>query len=288
LSVASPSKTDTEEAIYEKLYDQGVLLIAAAGNSGTEEYAYPASHDSVISVAAVNGMLRRASFSQYNNQVELAAPGYEILTTIMGASGVGYKSGTSFAAPFVTGAAAKIWAANPTCSNKDIRTALTESALPLWGDVPNQSTGYGLVQVFDAYQYIVLNLECTENKYLSIPTSSTTAQPTSLPTTQEPSKEPSLSPSVIPAVLWSDSNTCMGNYEDCSTNSDCCSGFTCRRRSADPSISWVCRSVAKNSKEKLSRSAYCRGGTGGGCHNRQRRLRGESLPSETLQDDKWA
>ena len=73
LSIAAPHKSSTEEAIYNTIYDKGALLIAAAGNAGTSDRAYPASHDSVVSVAAVDGRLRRAYFSQYNDGVELAA-----------------------------------------------------------------------------------------------------------------------------------------------------------------------------------------------------------------------
>ena len=59
----------------QKHYQDGMLLIAAAGNGGNTAKSYPASYDSVISVAAVDSNANHVSFSQRNTQVELAAPG---------------------------------------------------------------------------------------------------------------------------------------------------------------------------------------------------------------------
>lgn len=77
-SVSSIAERDT----FARLYQQGVLSIAAAGNSGTAAHSYPASYDSVISVAALDANNARAVFSQFTSQVELAAPGVDILSTV--------------------------------------------------------------------------------------------------------------------------------------------------------------------------------------------------------------
>ena len=66
---------------FQDLLDQGVLSIAAAGNSGNTAFSYPASYDAVISVAAIDSNKNLASFSQRNSQVELAAPGVGVLST---------------------------------------------------------------------------------------------------------------------------------------------------------------------------------------------------------------
>mmetsp|Transcript_20158 Transcript_20158/g.24706 ORF Transcript_20158/g.24706 Transcript_20158/m.24706 type:complete len:611 (-) Transcript_20158:298-2130(-) len=73
--------SETEEAFYRDLYDQGVLIVAAAGNSGNGVESYPASYNSVISVAAVDESNDVAVFSQHNAQVEIAAPGVNVLST---------------------------------------------------------------------------------------------------------------------------------------------------------------------------------------------------------------
>jgi serine protease len=64
--------------------NQGVLSIASAGNCGTTSINYPAGYDSVVSVAAVDSNKNHASFSQSNADVELAAPGVNVLSTVNG------------------------------------------------------------------------------------------------------------------------------------------------------------------------------------------------------------
>ncbi|MBW6474412.1 MAG: S8 family serine peptidase, partial [Anaerolineaceae bacterium] len=75
-------KNRLEEIAFNNLYSAGILSIAAAGNEGTTAYNYPASYSSVVSVAAIDSNKVVAEFSQYNNQVELAAPGVSVLSTV--------------------------------------------------------------------------------------------------------------------------------------------------------------------------------------------------------------
>lgn len=75
-------KSRTEARAFADLAAQGVLSIAAAGNDGNNRNSYPASYDAVVSVAALDHKVQRASFSQYNSQVELSAPGVDTLSTI--------------------------------------------------------------------------------------------------------------------------------------------------------------------------------------------------------------
>ncbi len=75
-------KSQAEETGFQTLYDDGVLSIAAAGNAGNTYFSYPASYPSVVSVAASASDDTIASFSQRNNQVELAAPGVAVESTV--------------------------------------------------------------------------------------------------------------------------------------------------------------------------------------------------------------
>lgn len=68
-------------------YEEGVLLIAASGNDGNANDHYPANFENVLSVAAINENLQWADFSQYNDGVDIAAPGVDILSTFPTASG---------------------------------------------------------------------------------------------------------------------------------------------------------------------------------------------------------
>jgi len=82
MSLGGPRPSNIERKNFDALYNQGVLSVAAAGNAGTTAYSYPASYNSVISVAAVDETNEIADFSQQNSQVELAAPGVGVLSTV--------------------------------------------------------------------------------------------------------------------------------------------------------------------------------------------------------------
>uniref|UniRef100_A0A6U3P181 subtilisin n=1 Tax=Ditylum brightwellii TaxID=49249 RepID=A0A6U3P181_9STRA len=139
---------------YKDHYDNdGVLFIAAAGNGGVGSYLYPASYKYVMSVAAVDSDKNKASFSQFNDQVEIAAPGVSVLSTLPDDE-YAYWSGTSMATPHVAGVAALVWSHFPDCSNKQIREALIASAQDL-GDVGcDNDYGFGLVEARAAYDYL--------------------------------------------------------------------------------------------------------------------------------------
>lgn len=82
-------------------YDKGVLLIAAAGNGGDATLSYPASYDTVVSVANIDENRVKNSSSQYNAQVEIAAPGTNILSTVP--RGTGVAAGVTANGVFVKG-----------------------------------------------------------------------------------------------------------------------------------------------------------------------------------------
>lgn len=82
MSLGGPTSSTTEANALENFKNNGMLLVAAAGNDGDSSFSYPASYDSVISVAAVDENLQHANFSQYTSQVEVSGPGEAILSTV--------------------------------------------------------------------------------------------------------------------------------------------------------------------------------------------------------------
>ena len=83
MSLGGSGSSLTERNFMRNVYEEnGVLLIAAAGNRGNTAFSYPASYDSVMSVAAVNQDEEHAGFSQRNSQVDIAAPGVSVLSTL--------------------------------------------------------------------------------------------------------------------------------------------------------------------------------------------------------------
>jgi serine protease len=279
MSLGGSSKALPEQKTFDALYEQGVLSIAAAGNGGDDKDHYPASYESVVSVAAIDSTYTVADFSQFNNQTELAAPGVGVLSTVpyvpnsflfvadqeypalameyspygtatgpladgercltpagedewegkvvlcergdaafydkvmnvqksggvaaviynnepglfsgtLGKKGdyivavsisqedglaaldyvgqeatvqssepipgSGYEAwnGTSMATPHVSGVAALLWSANPKWTNVQIREAMAMTALDLGDEGWDPHYGYGLVQAYDALQYL--------------------------------------------------------------------------------------------------------------------------------------
>ncbi len=94
------------EAIETAYYQYGVVMAAAAGNSGVEFERFPASHPCVLNVAAVDSADLKTDFSNFGFTVAVAAPGENIYSSLAGGNVWGWWSGTSFSTPFVAGVAA--------------------------------------------------------------------------------------------------------------------------------------------------------------------------------------
>jgi serine protease len=136
-----------EEAI-EYAYNKGVTMIAAAGNEGQQWLAYPARHSKVIAVSAVGPDLNRASWSNYGNNIDVAAPGDSILST-WPVNTFASASGTSMAAPQVAGVAALLIASGVR-GPENIRRVLHETAMDLGEPGYDNMYGWGLVNAHAA------------------------------------------------------------------------------------------------------------------------------------------
>jgi len=158
MSLGGGPWSQAEEDIFKDAYDEGILVIAAAGNDGNSDYGYPASFTGVMSVAAIDSNKNKASFSQWNDQVEIAAPGVNVKSTYPG--GYSSLSGTSMACPHVAGVAALVWSNFPECKNYQIRNVLLRSALALGDSECDTDTGYGLVDALAAYEMLT-TVGCT-------------------------------------------------------------------------------------------------------------------------------
>lgn len=158
---ANDVKSDGEYPALRELMkaaeDAGILLVGAAGNGWSSastkptDVLYPARYSSVIAVSAVTNQLRIADFSYRGPSVELTAPGVEILSTTVNGSTTtqadyGYLSGTSMAAPFVSGIAAQYMQAYPHLTANQIRLALQRNAQDIGAAGKDTLYGHGLVQ----------------------------------------------------------------------------------------------------------------------------------------------
>ena len=132
------------ETAVQYAQDKGALLVAAAGNTGNGDNAinYPAGFDGVLAVAAVDDHDQLASFSQRQPYVAVSAPGVDVPSTAWPGAGRGLyasQSGTSIAAPHVSGAAALLWGLRPDLTADEIAAALKANA----DKVASSDSGYG-------------------------------------------------------------------------------------------------------------------------------------------------
>jgi len=129
-------------------YTKGVVVVAAAGNSGNppgkgDNVDYPGRYDSTIAVSATDSSDKRARWSSTGPDVELAAPGVNIYSTLWDDT-YDYYSGTSMACPHVAGVAALVIASDVT-NNVEVRNKMTSTAEDLGISGRDTKYGYGLV-----------------------------------------------------------------------------------------------------------------------------------------------
>ncbi|OYT65968.1 hypothetical protein B6V00_04045 [ANME-1 cluster archaeon ex4572_4] len=123
LSVGGNSASPTLKNACKYAWDMGCLLVAAAGNDDTTEVCYPARYETVVAVGAINEVGVKSIYSNYGPDVELAAPGDDILSTIPNNTYT-RKFGTSMATPFVAGVAGLVWSRSPELTNEEVRERL--------------------------------------------------------------------------------------------------------------------------------------------------------------------
>lgn len=115
------------QAAINEAHQQGLLVVAASGNQGAATVLYPAALDHVLAVGATTATDERWTSSSYGSALDLVAPGSGVLSTVWSRYGPGYAqaSGTSMAAPHVSGLAGLLWSLRPHLSNDDVAALIT-------------------------------------------------------------------------------------------------------------------------------------------------------------------
>ncbi|GAE30794.1 S8 family peptidase [Alkalihalobacillus hemicellulosilyticus] len=134
-------------------YEQDVVLIAASGNDNVEDPMYPARYPEVLTVAAVNDKRNRAFFSNFGYHIDVTAPGEHIPSLFPNDHYV-VMSGTSMAAPHVSGLAALLRSNNPELSNDDIYQIITNTSTDLGTKGYDPYYGYGEIDVNEALRSV--------------------------------------------------------------------------------------------------------------------------------------
>jgi subtilisin family serine protease len=142
---------------------RGVVLTAAAGNSGAAAPTYPAAYPEVIAVAATDSQDVRADFSNFGFWLSVAAPGVDVTTTDLG-GGYANFSGTSPAAPFAAGAAALVLAVNPHLDASQVRSLLALTSDDLGAPGFDEYFGWGRLNVARAVAHAIELAQTTDTQ----------------------------------------------------------------------------------------------------------------------------
>ena len=176
ISLAGPGFSQALHHAIQRVLAQGVIVVAAAGNQHTRTPFYPAAHDGVFSVTAVDPDGEKAWYANFGPSVDLAAPGGDLqvdrdgdgaLDGVLSTSGEGggqftyaLDEGTSMASPHTAGVLALMLAANPRLTQADIERLLAGTH----PDTPRRMTrdlgvagrdemlGYGVIDALQATQ----------------------------------------------------------------------------------------------------------------------------------------
>lgn len=152
MSLGSKTSSTALQSACNSANSDGILVVAAAGNSGTAKVSkstdtinYPARYDSVIAVGATDSSNNRTYFSSTGKELDVVAPGYNILSD-------NYKGGTvtmsetSMATPYVAGDIALLKQAHPGYTSTQIRDLLLNSCKDLGTTGVDNLYGHGLIQ----------------------------------------------------------------------------------------------------------------------------------------------
>ncbi|MDR1841850.1 MAG: S8 family serine peptidase [Holophagales bacterium] len=158
----------------EYALQNNVMVIASSGNDSQRLHAYPASYQGVMAVGASDGYDKRAFFSNWGNHLSVVAPGHNIVSTYGMAwsffttaediydyqTGYASMSGTSMAAPHVTGLAAYTLSFNPDLKPDQIKTYIETCADYIDGQTGfSEETGWGRINVLKTIEAVINDAE---------------------------------------------------------------------------------------------------------------------------------
>lgn len=151
ISLSTPVRSKLLDQVLRDARAAGALVVAAAGNENSSEPRYPAASPHVLGVAALTSDNIKAAFSNFGPSVDVSAPGVDVITTFWDGTFVMW-SGTSFAAPIVSGQAALLYSIGPRFDGGDVAKLIEKTSISLDTLNPDYagqlgSGGGGLVDV---------------------------------------------------------------------------------------------------------------------------------------------
>ncbi|MET9647627.1 type VII secretion-associated serine protease mycosin [Streptomyces syringium] len=149
ISMGGPGEVPEQEKAVEYALSKGKLVFASVGNRGRKDNAvvFPAAFPGVVGVAAVDEDIEATAESERGPQVDLAAPGDNMITTCKGGTGICRGHGTSDATALASASAALLWSVHPDwTANQITRVLINTAGGPENGDKRSDSIGYGVVR----------------------------------------------------------------------------------------------------------------------------------------------
>jgi len=172
LSLGGTSFSSTLQDAVNYANTVGALVIAAAGNSGDNTTYYPAGCENAMAIGATDQSDQRALFSSYGAIVSVVAPGMNIFSTFWSAGeGSTYvdASGTSQAAPMVSGLAALLFSQDLSRTNNIVRNLIERSADDIGPSGWGSETGYGRINAYSAFVGDLMGVVNDSGTYEPIP-----------------------------------------------------------------------------------------------------------------------
>jgi len=159
MSFGGEGKNVAEEKAIQELAKKGILVFAAAGNNGEKDYEYPASYDKVFSVAACDSNGNRWIDSNFNDKVDISAPGKDVVVIMKDGKKfvVGNGSGTSFASPHAAGIAALACSLAPDVNYQMFYNALKSVCRDKGDKGRDNYYGFGIIDAKKLLDYANAN-----------------------------------------------------------------------------------------------------------------------------------
>ncbi len=166
----------------ERVYENGMIIVSVTGNN-EDDVTYPGKYPEVIAVSATTKEREIAYFSSSGDQNEICAPGDKVSSIYPGTWSPQTGSGTSFAAPLVSGAIGLILSLNNSLSSETVRSILHETSIDLGTSGKDPIFGYGLLNVSAALEKVVIEynngiIPIISNENISSISSTTTTSST--------------------------------------------------------------------------------------------------------------
>ena len=137
-----PEGDPAVKAAIDNAFENGVLLVASAGNDDTTKPHYPAAYYNVMAVSSTNGEDIKTGHSSFGHWVDIAAPGTDIVTTDLEDEYIA-TAGTSFSGPYVAAVGALVLAHKPELTHIEVRAILENTTDPV--DYGNLDPEHGYV-----------------------------------------------------------------------------------------------------------------------------------------------